>query len=125
MRKTIALCLLIAGITGCTLEKKNPVLLETNVNDAIEMLSYVFHGNYSNSIIKESMDILFIKYEIKPERNNYLRIGNTLTEYRKQSKGQFQEMDIISEMIIVAQERNNHTFDAHLQSCVKKLKAKM
>ena len=113
-------------ITGCTLEKKTPMVIEANINEDIEMLSSVFSGNYSKTIIKESMDILFIKYKIKPERYNYLRIGNTLINYRKQSNGQFEEMDIINYMIMASNSDDQKiTFDNQLTQAVKRFKAKM
>ena len=112
-------------ITGCTLEKQTHQVEEANINEDIEMLAHVFEGNYSNAVIKESMDILFIKYHIKPERNNYLRIGNTLIEYRKGANGQFEEMDIINEMIITSNLDKKISFDEQLSLAVTGFKKKM
>ena len=112
-------------MAGCTLEKKTHLAEEANINEDIEMLSYVFEGNYSTTVIKESMDILFIKYHIKPERQNYLRIGNTLINYRKESNGQFEEMDIINEMIIGSNRNKQTSFDQQLVLSVKRFQEKM
>jgi len=117
--------ILVLLMCGCTLEKKTHLAEEANINEDIEMLSYVFEGNYSTTVIKESMDILFIKYHIKPERHNYLRIGNTLINYRKGSNGQFEEMDIINEMIIVSSLNKQISFDEQLAQSVKKFQEKM
>ena len=118
--------MLVLVMVGCTLEKKTHLIEETNITEDIEMLSYVFEGDYSPAVIKESMDILFIKYHIKPERHNYLRIGNTLIEYRKESNGQFEEMDIINELIIYSSNMNKQdSFDGLLALSVKRFTEKM
>ena len=117
--------MLIVLMAGCTLEKKTHLAEEANINEDIEMLSYVFEGNYSTTVIKESMDILFIKYHIKPERHNYLRIGNTLINYRKESNGQLEEMDIINEMIIGSNLNKQTSFDQQLAISVKRFQEKM
>ena len=117
--------MLIVLMAGCTLEKKTHLAEEANINEDIEMLSYVFEGNYSTTVIKESMDILFIKYHIKPERHNYLRIGNTLINYRKESNGQLEEMDIINEMIIGSNRNKQTSFDQQLALSVKRFQEKM
>jgi len=117
--------MLVVLMAGCTLEKKTHLAEEANINEDIEMLSYVFEGSYSTTVIKESMDILFIKYHIKPERHNYLRIGNTLINYRKESNGQLEEMDIINEMIIGSNLNKQTSFDQQLALSVKRFQEKM
>ena len=93
---------------------------DKNIDEAIEMLEYVFEGTYNKRIIRESMDILFLKYGIDPVKANYLKIGNTLIEYRKQSNGKFQEMDLINDMILSANKSMDITFDKQLVKSVKK-----
>ena len=66
------------------------------------------------------MDILLLKYGIEPVKANYLKIGNTLIEYRKQSNGKFQEMDLINDMILSANKSMDITFDKQLVKSVKK-----
>ena len=93
---------------------------DKNIDEAIEMLEYVFEGTYNKRIIRESMDILFLKYGIEPVKANYLKIGNTLIEYRKQSSGKFQEMDLINDMILSAKKSSDITIDKQLVKSVKK-----
>ena len=90
--------------------------------EAIEMLEYVFEGTYNKRIIRESMDILFLKYGIEPVKANYLKIGNTLIEYRKQSSGKFQEMDLINDMIISSADLS---FDKQFLETLNKFKQGM
>jgi len=94
--------------------------LDQNVDEAIEMLEYVYEGTYNKRVIKESMDILFLKYNIEPVKENYLRVGNALIEYRKLSNGKFQEMDIINDMILSAVSEKEINFDEQLEKSVKK-----
>ena len=93
---------------------------DENVDEAIEMLEFVFEGTYNKRIIKESMNILFLKYNIEPVKENYLKVGNALIEYRKLSEGKFQEMDIINDMILSAVSEKEANFDEQLEQSVKK-----
>ena len=93
---------------------------DENVDEAIEMLEYVYEGTYNKRVIQESMDILFIKYNIEPVKENYLKVGNALIEYRKLSEGKFQEMDIINDMILSAVSEKGINFDEQLEKSVKK-----
>ncbi len=83
------------------------------------MIHYSFEGNFSMSLIKESMETMFVKYDIEPVKANYLKIGNNLIEYRKLSKGKFQEMDLINDMIL---SEGNPSFDSQLIKTLAKFK---
>ena len=106
-------------LTGCV-STVGEEELDQNVDEAIEMLEYVYEGTYNKRVIKESMDILFLKYNIEPVKENYLRVGNALIEYRKLSNGKFQEMDIINDMILSAVSEKEINFDEQLEKSVKK-----
>ena len=112
----VIICLLLVRCDSTVGEKE----FDENVEDAIEMLEYVFEGTYNKRVIKESMDILFLKYNIEPVKENYLKVGNALIEYRKLSKGKFQEMDIINDMILSAVSEKGTNFDEQLEKSVKK-----
>ena len=107
--------------TGC-IDDKNKTVPDGNIDEAVEMIHYSFEGNYSMSLIKESMETMFIKYDIEPVKANYLKMGNNLIEYRKQSNGKFQEMDLINDMIL---SEKNLSFDAQLIKTLAKFKEGM
>ena len=113
---TLIISALFVGCVSTVGEKE----LDENVDEAIEMLEYVFEGTYNKRVIKESMDILFLKYNIEPVKENYLRVGNALIEYRKLSNGKFQEMDIINDMILSAVSEKEINFDEQLEKSVRK-----
>jgi len=112
----LIISVLFVGCVSTVGEKEQ----DENVDEAIEMLEYVFEGTYNKRVIKESMDILFLKYNIEPIKENYLRVGNALIEYRKLSNGKFQEMDIINDMILSAVSEKEINFDEQLEKSVKK-----
>ena len=120
-RTWLGMCLLMLVMYGCVDPNIKPEP-DGNIDEAVEMIHYSFEGQYSMSLIKESMETMFIKYEIEPVKANYLKIGNTLIEYRKQSNGKFQEMDLINDMILSS---SNHSFDKQLLATLNKFKQGM
>ena len=120
-RAWFGVCILILFIHGCVDPKIKPEP-DGNIDEAVEMIHYSFEGQYSMSLIKESMETMFLKFEIEPVKANYLKIGNTLIEYRKQSSGKFQEMDLINDMIISSA---NLSFDKQLLETLNKFKQGM
>ena len=120
-RAWFGVCILILFIHGCVDPKIKPEP-DGNIDEAVEMIHYSFEGQYSMSLIKESMETMFLKFEIEPVKANYLKIGNTLIEHRKQSSGKFQEMDLINDMIISSADLS---FDKQLLETLNKFKQGM
>ena len=120
-RAWFGVCILILFIHGCVDPKIKPEP-DGNIDEAVEMIHYSFEGHYSMSLIKESMETMFLKFEIEPVKANYLKIGNTLIEYRKQSNGKFQEMDLINDMIMSSADLS---FDKQLLETLNKFKQGM
>ena len=105
-------------INGCV-ESKTSTIPDGNIDEAVEMIQYSFEGQYSMSLIKESMDTMFLKFKIEPVKANYLKISNLLIDYRKQSNGKFQEMDLINDMILST---GDISFDKQLLKTLNKFK---
>ena len=70
-----------------------------NMLETIEMLETSFLAPVNKVFIKEKMDLLFALYNVDHIRKNYLLIGNKLVQLRKNSKGNYTEMDLIQIMI--------------------------
>jgi outer membrane protein OmpA-like peptidoglycan-associated protein len=70
-----------------------------NINEVIEMLEVAFSGTQNKVLIREQMDLLFAIYNIDHKKLNYLAIGNRLVGLRKESKGNYSEMDLIEILI--------------------------
>ena len=115
------ICISLFFLNGCVDSKTNAEP-DGNIEEAVEMIHYSFEGKYSMSLIKESMETMFDKYGIAPVKANYLKIGNTLIEYRKLSNGKFQEMDLINDMILSS---GNLSFDEQLIETLNKFKEGM
>jgi len=74
---------------------------ENNIEEAIDIIHHTFVGSYSKDIVRESLKLLFNKYDIKKNSENYLTISNKLVDYRKLSKGKVREMDIINDILLM------------------------
>lgn len=110
------LWVVLIGLVSCSEPSEN-VKPDGNIDEAVEMIQYSFEGRYSMTLIKESMHAMFEKFGIEPIKGSYLKIGNTLIEYRKQSNGEFQEMDLINDIILSP---GDCSFDKQLLKSVKK-----
>ena len=73
---------------------------KNTIEDAIEIIHYVFTGSYSESMVEKQINLLFTKYNIEKTDENYLKIGNELVNCRKKSNGMIHEMDIIDDMLL-------------------------
>ena len=89
------------------------------------MLESVFDGPYSSSVIKDKMDEVLALYEKEANQGNYLKIGNALVDYRKDSNGSFREMDIINHMIESNTGEGGVSFDEQLNISVRAMKREL
>jgi len=89
-----------------------------NIGEVMEMLESVFVGPYDKYMIKKKMDMVFEMYQITPQREDYLMVGNTLVALRKQSRSAYVEMDIINDMIKTNSALHGISFDEQLNRTI-------
>ena len=89
-----------------------------NIGEVMEMLESVFVGPYDKYMIKKKMDMVFEMYQINPQREDYLMVGNTLVALRKQGRSAYVEMDIINDMIKTNSALHGISFDEQLNRTV-------
>ena len=89
-----------------------------NIGEVMEMLESVFVGPYDKYMIKKKMDMVFEMYQINPQREDYLMVGNTLVALRKQGRSAYVEMDIINDMIKTNSAMHGISFDEQLNRTV-------
>ena len=89
-----------------------------NIGEVMEMLESVFVGPYDKYMIKKKMDMVFEMYQINPQREDYLMVGNTLVALRKQSRSAYVEMDIINDMIKTNSAWHGISFDEQLNRTI-------
>ena len=110
LKGIVLFCFSIFMFVSCSESANTDIVEEESIDESIEMLASVFDGPYSEAMIKEKMEILFLQYDIPLERNSYLKIGNELVALKKTSKGQYTEMDIIATLL----ESKSHDFGVSL-----------
>ena len=101
-------------------KKKSP-----SKSEAIEMLSSVFIGSFSQREIKEKMDAVMTLYKLPLNGENYLKTGNTLTSLRKSSNNGVSEMDIITHMIIASTGWEGVSFEEQVGISARSLETKL
>ena len=108
--RIFAFCFSIFIFVSCSQSIDTEIVEAESIDDSVEMLASVYEGDYSELMIKEKMEILFLQYDIPLERNSFLKIGNELVALRKNSKGQYTEMDIIATLL----DSKSHDFGVSL-----------
>ena len=106
MKNIFTFWFLIFLFSACNENANTEIVEDESIDESVEMLASVFEGPYSDVMIKEKMEILFLQYDIPLERNSYLKIGNELVALRKNCNGQYTEMDIIATLL----ESKSHDF---------------
>jgi len=97
--KLCATTLIMVIVLSCNGRMSTKDMNNGSMTEAIEMLEASFLAPTNKVFIKEKMDLLFALYNVDHIRNNYLLIGNKLVQLRKNSKGNYTEMDLIQIMI--------------------------
>ena len=108
LKNIFVFCLSIFLFGACN--ENAEIVEDESIDESVEMLASVFEGPYTDVMIKEKMEILFLQYDIPLERNGYLKIGNELVALRKNCNGQYTEMDIIATLL----ESKSHDFGVSL-----------
>ena len=117
----IALFASCGGNNAADTEEKRPA----SKSEALEMLSSVFTGGYTQKDIKEKMDAVFTLYKMPITGDDYLKAGNTLTSLRKSSANGVTEMDIIMHMILADTGWQGVTFDEQAGTSARTIEAKL
>ena len=94
-------------------------------SEAVEMLSSVFIGSFSQQDIKEKMDAAMTMYKLPLTGENYLKVGNSLTSLRKSSNKGISEMDIITHMILADTGWQGVSFDEQAGISARSLETKL
>ena len=97
--KTRLIILTLTVMVACSKNAGYQQEADGNINEVIEMLEVAFSGTQNKVLIREQMDLLFAIYNIDHKKLNYLSIGNRLVGLRKESKGNYSEMDLIEILI--------------------------
>jgi len=111
------ICLLFVSLLACG-NRNHDQGANESISEVMEMLESVFVGPYDKYMIKKKMDMVFEMYQITPEREDYLMVGNTLVALRKQSRSAYVEMDILNDMIKTNSSIHGISFDEQLNRTV-------
>ena len=123
LRKLLIVPIIVA-FASCGTSNEDPVDSSASI-ETFEMLESVFDGPYSKYAIKEKMDEVFAIYNVDAEQGNYLKVGNSLVDYRKDNNGSFREMDIINHMIEANTGEGGVSFDEQLNTSVRAMKKEL
>jgi len=115
---------IIIAIASCGGGDKDPNGIGASI-ETFEMLESVFEGPYSKYAIKDKMDEVFAIYDLNSDQGTYLKIGNSLVEYKKDSNGSFREMDIINHMIEANTGEGGVSFNEQLNKSVRAMKKEL
>ena len=122
--KSLLVLPIIITLASCGGGDKDPNSIGASF-ETFEMLESVFDGPYSKYVIKDKMDEVFALYEMEAKQGNYLKVGNSLVDYKKDSNGSFREMDIINHMIESNTGEGGVSFDEQLNISVRAMKREL
>ena len=123
LRKLLIVPIVIA-LVSCGSGKQDPGGIEASL-ETFEMLESVFDGPYSKYAIKDKLDEVFAMYNMEARQENYLKVGNTLVDLKKDSNGSFREIDIINHMIEANTGEGGVSFDRQLNESVRTMKKEL
>ena len=115
---------MIITLASCGSGEKDPSDIGASI-ETFEMLESVFDGPYSKYAIKDKLDETFALYAIESNQANYLKTGNILVDYRKDSNGSFREIDILNHMIEANTGEGGVSFDEQLNKSVRAMKKEL
>ena len=93
--KNSLIVLIIITLASCSSRNEDPSSIDASI-ETFEMLESVFEGPYSKYAIKDKLDEVFAMYDIESKQSNYLKVGNSLVDFKKDSNGSFREIDILT-----------------------------
>lgn len=115
---------MVIVLASCGTEQKDSMDVGSSI-ETFEMLESVFDGPYNQYAIKDRMDEVFALYNLDAKQSNYLKIGNALVDFKKESNGSFREMDIINHMIEANTGEGGVSFDEQFNKSVRTLKREL
>ncbi|PCH86305.1 MAG: hypothetical protein COB88_08345 [Flavobacteriales bacterium] len=115
---------MVIVLASCGTEQKDSMDVGSSI-ETFEMLESVFDGPYNQYAIKDGMDEVFAMYNLDAKQSNYLKIGNALVDFKKESNGSFREMDIINHMIEANTGEGGVSFDEQFNKSVRTLKREL
>lgn len=116
--KSLLILPLIVTLASCGSETEDPSSIAASI-ETFEMLESVFEGPYSKYAIKDKLDEAFVIYNIELNQGNYLKIGNSLVDFKKNSNGSFREIDILNHMIKANTGEGGVSFNEQLNKSVR------
>ncbi|MBL4578243.1 MAG: hypothetical protein JKX74_07210 [Flavobacteriales bacterium] len=115
---------MVIVLASCGTEQKDSMDVGSSI-ETFEMLESVFDGPYNQYAIKDRMDEVFALYNLDAKQSNYLKIGNALVDFKKESNGSFREMDVINHMIEANTGEGGVSFDEQFNKSVRTLKREL
>lgn len=122
--KNLLIVPIIFALASCGSGKEDVNSINASI-ETFEMLESVFDGPYSKYAIKDKLDEVFAMYDMESQQGNYLKIGNSLVDFKKESNGSFREIDIINHMIEANTGEGGVSFDEQLNKSVRAMKREL
>ena len=122
--KNLLIVPIIIALASCGGGKEDPSSIGASI-ETFEMLESVFDGPFSKYAIKDKLDEVFVLYDMESMQGNYLKVGNSLVELKKESNGNFREIDIINHMIEANTGEGGVSFNEQLNKSVRAMKKEL